>query len=235
MRPWRQQLPAASSSRLRDRIARTPDGALRPLHTGSDALYLAVERLGSAPWCLGLIGAGATAVPNAVRTALPDLRSLDPSSARVVAGVLHLGELPVRLTRMVDVRVPRLRRVTPPCAPDRPDAIASLIGGGDGLTPYGDDVVCGWLGLQRAAGRATPEVDAAVRAALPRTTLLSATLLECALLGEVVPQFAAFVGSLGTVEEPRRAAELARVGASSGRGLLAGARLALAGEAVPAG
>lgn len=234
MRPWSGHLPAAGSPRLRDRIAHTGDGPLRTLHTGRDAIYLAVERSGLAPWCLGLTGAAAAAVPNALRTALPDLRSVDPSSARIVGGVLRLGDAPVRLTRLVDVRVPRLRRVPPIAGPDDPARIAGLIGSGDGLTPYGDDVVCGWLALHRAARRATPAVDAAIRAAFPRTTLLSATLLDCAILGEVLPEFAAFVLSLGTVDEPRRAAAVAGIGASSGRGLLAGARMALAGETVSA-
>lgn len=234
MRAWSGHLPTAGSPRLRDRIARTGDGPLRALHTGRDAIYLAVERPGAASWCLGLVGATAAAVPNALRTALPDLRSIDPSSARIVGGVLRLGDAPVRLTRLVDVRVPRLRRVPPTAVPDDPAGIAGLIGSGEGLTPYGDDVVCGWLALQRAARRATPEVDAAIRAAFPRTTLLSATLLDCAILGEVLPEFAAFVLALGTIDEPRRAAAVAGIGASSGRGLLAGARMALAGETVSA-
>ena len=67
-----------------------------------------------------------------------------------------------------------------------------MLGRGDGLTPLGDDVLCGWLALHRAAGVPTPDVDAEVRAEhLHRTTLLSATLLDCALHGEVMPEFAA--------------------------------------------
>jgi len=103
-----------------------------------------------------------------------------------------------------------------------------LVGRGGGLTPLGDDVLCGWLALHRAAGRATLVMDAAVRALLPRTTLLSATLLECALHGEVLPEFAAYVAELGGPHEPDRAAALAAVGHTSGAGLLYGALLALA-------
>ena len=40
-----------------------------------------------------------------------------------------------------------------------------------------------------------------MRAALDRTTLLSATLLDCALHGEVLPEFAAYVAALGTPAE----------------------------------
>ena len=109
-----------------------------------------------------------------------------------------------------------------------PDAVARLVGRGDGLTPLGDDALCGWLALHRSVGEPTPAVDAAVRALLSRTTLLSATLLDCALRGEVLPEFAAYLTALGTPEEPARAAALAAIGHTSGAGLLHGAQRALA-------
>ena len=102
-----------------------------------------------------------------------------------------------------------------------------MVGRGDGLTPYDDDVLCGWLAAHRAAGVATDEVDAAVRACLGRTTLLSATLLDCAMHGEVIPEFARWLGAVGAATEPDLAARLAAVGHTSGRGLLQGARTAL--------
>src|SRR4029079_554691 len=104
----------------------------------------------------------------------------------------------------------------------------ALVGRGDGLTPYGDDVLCGWLAVHRAARMATPEVDDAVRALAHTTTLLSATLLDCAMHGEVIPEFADWLAALGSDDEAPRAAALARVGHTSGRGLLEGARTALA-------
>jgi hypothetical protein len=107
------------------------------------------------------------------------------------------------------------------------DAVRRLVGRGDGLTPLGDDVVCGWLATHRAAGVPTPDVDRAVRAHSDRTTLLSATLLDCALHGEVLPELGAWLAALGTPAEPGAAADLLSVGGSSGAGLLAGARLAL--------
>ncbi|GAW52310.1 uncharacterized protein PD653_4484 [Nocardioides sp. PD653] len=105
--------------------------------------------------------------------------------------------------------------------------VVRVVGRGDGLTPLGDDIVCGWLAVHRAAGVDTPEIDAAVRSCLDRTTLLSATLLDCAIHGEVIAEFAAYVASLGSVAEPARAAALAAVGHTSGGGMLYGARLAL--------
>lgn len=107
-------------------------------------------------------------------------------------------------------------------------AAVRLIGRGPGLTPLGDDLLAGWLALHRAAGVATPDVDDVVRTRAHRTTLLSATLLDCAVQGEVLPEFAAWVRALGTPDAPRRAAALSAVGATSGAGLLHGAHLALA-------
>ncbi|MGD9960459.1 DUF2877 domain-containing protein, partial [Nocardioides sp.] len=102
------------------------------------------------------------------------------------------------------------------------------IGAGPGLTPEADDVLCGWLAWHRAAGVVTPHLDAAVLASRHRTTVLSATLLECAVLGEVVPQFAAYVTAIGSSHESARARDLSRIGATSGAALLRGARLARA-------
>jgi hypothetical protein len=133
--------------------------------------------------------------------------------------------------RLIDVSVPRLPALPWTAPPQRPlDAasVRSMVGAGDGLTPYADDVLCGWLAVHRAARVATPEVDAAVRSALGRTTLLSATLLDCAMHGEVIPEFAAWVSSLGTPTETEAATTLARVGHTSGAGLLEGGRRALA-------
>ncbi len=76
-------------------------------------------------------------------------------------------------------------------------------------------------------GAATPEVDEVVAGARDRTTLLSATLLDCARRGEVLPQYAAWVRALGTDAEPAAVRALHAVGATSGAGLHAGGRLAL--------
>src|SRR4029077_5434882 len=102
------------------------------------------------------------------------------------------------------------------------DSVARLVGRGDGLTPYADDVLCGWLALHRALGVPTPAVDDAVRRSLPRTTTLSATLLECALAGEVAAGVGAYLRALATPAEPAARAALERIGHSSGRGLAHG-------------
>jgi hypothetical protein len=197
----------------------TGDGPVRLLHRGPDAVYLDV-----AGRCVGVVGTRATAVPCAVRTALHRLP--DVVSASLVGGMLHLDGEPVVVGRFVDVTVPRLAlaqvRGRPGSSLEASD-VARLLGRGDGLTPYGDDLLCGWLAVHRAAGIATPAVDAAILERLGTTTLLSATLLDCAMHGEAVPEFVAWLAGTGPVEA------VERIGHTSGRGLVEGARLALSG------
>lgn len=107
------------------------------------------------------------------------------------------------------------------------ESVADLVGRGDGLTPLGDDVLCGWLVTHRAAGIATPDHDDAVRRAMPRTTTLSATLLECALAGECADLVAGYLRALGTPREQTARAALVGLGHSSGSGLAIGVDLAL--------
>ncbi len=108
-------------------------------------------------------------------------------------------------------------------------SVASLVGRGDGLTPLGDDVICGWLAAHRGAGTPTPDVDDAVRRLLPRTTTFSASLLACALAGEVVDPVAGYLRALGTTGADAARARLEAFGQSSGRGLAHGIDLALDG------
>jgi hypothetical protein len=109
-----------------------------------------------------------------------------------------------------------------------PDSVAAFIGHGEGLTPLGDDVVCGWLALHRAAGVATHAVDDAVRRLLDRTTALSASLLDCALHGEVADLVADHLRALGGPHEADTRHRLIRLGHTSGGGLAHGIDLARA-------
>ena len=63
---------------------------------------------------------------------------------------------------------------------------------------------------------------------LARTTTLSATLLECALAGEVADPVAAYLRALGTTRHDAARASLEAFGQSSGLGLAHGIDLALA-------
>jgi hypothetical protein len=209
-------IPVSAPPRVRTWLRNAPDGPVPVLHHGPDAVYLDVGGR-----CVGVLGFRATAVPCGLRTSVATLPAV--SAADVRGGVLRLDREPLMIGRLVDVQVPRLALTGEPGTID----VAGLVGRGDGLTPYGDDVLCGWLAVHRAAGIATPDVDEAVRSHLGGTTLLSGTLLDCALHGEVIPEFAAYVAALGTGDEEFRAATLEAVGHTSGRGLLEGARQAL--------
>jgi hypothetical protein len=216
-------IPVSAPRRVRDRLLRTPDGPVPVLHRGPHSLYLLLAGPDLDKTCLGVVAASAVQVPCALRTRLDVLPEV--AEASVDGGLLHLDGVPLRIGRICDAAVPSLDRdALGPLGAD----VGDLVGAGDGLTPYGDDVLCGWLAVHRATGLATPSVDAAVRDLLHRTTSLSAALLDCALHGEVIPEFAAYVAALGTADEGPATAALRAVGHSSGAGLLQGAQWALA-------
>lgn len=200
------------------------------VHRGPHAVYVDLHG-----WCTGVVDARAAQVPCALRASSEALVEVPARTAEVHDGVLHLDGRPLVVGRFARVEVPSLALAADRPAPLDTEEVRSLVGAGDGLTPYGDDQLCGWLAVHRAARIATPEVDAAVRALSHRTTPLSATLLDCALHGEVLPEFGAWLRAVGTPAEATRAAALAAIGHTSGHGLLAGARRALAGLAHPTG
>lgn len=217
-------LPVSAPPRVHERLHAAPDGPVPVLHRGPHAVYVDLHG-----WCTGVVDARAALVPCAMRTATGALADLPARTAEVRDGVLHLDDRPLVVGRFARVTVPAVALPAAGPAPMSPEEVRSLVGAGDGLTPYGDDQLCGWLAVHRAAGVATPDVDAAVRAMAYRTTLLSATLLDCALNGEVLPEFGDWLQVVGTPSERGRAAALAAIGHTSGRGLLAGGRRALAG------
>jgi hypothetical protein len=180
-------------------------------------------------------------VPCALWSTVPDLTALAPV-VRVDGGDLVVGDRRVRVTRLVDSRATTVgrhgnRRSEPAVLMTSaaglhlpadgeltPDDVDRLIGRGPGLTPLGDDVLAGWLATRAAGGRPDAAVADAVLRRAGATTLLSATLLDCAARGEVLPQLGAWLA------DPTADATdaLLAVGATSGAGLLAGAALALA-------
>ena len=227
-------IPVSAPPRVRDLIRGAPDGPVPIVHAGPHAVYVAVGGR-----CVGLLSRDATQVPCGLRLRIRCFAAWDCDSAYVAGGTLYLDHIPLKVGRAVAVRVPTLDQRAIPLQTASPATEAAtpqvvvvglvprLLGRGSGLTPLGDDVLCGWIATHRAAGVPTPEVDRAVRAGLHRTTLLSATLLDCAMHGEVLPELGRFLSAVGTATEPGRAADLRAVGGTSGAGLLLGARLAL--------
>ena len=245
------ELAVSAPVRVLERLRAAGDAQLRVLHRGAHAVYVALAP-GPAEhdraWCVGLVSASAVAVPCALRSAASSLESapgLRGRTAHLRSGVLHIDGTALRVGRVVDARVPDLRgreacpavlpepaaELTPLLPPlGRPlDAAAAqrLVGRGSGLTPLGDDVLCGWLAAHRAYAVPTPDLDAAVSALSGRTTLLSASLLDCAVHGEVIPEFTAWLRAVGTPDEGAAAAALAALGHTSGAGLLHGGGSAL--------
>ena len=219
-------IPVSAPPRVHARLLAAADGPVRTLHRGAHAVYVEV-----AGRCVGVVDQHATQVPCALSARDLDLGRLGAGRAHLDDGVLHLSGVPLVVGRLRRVGLPQLRRAdlgdgSGTRAPLDPESVARLVGAGDGLTPRGDDVLCGWLALHRAADASTPTIDEAILMRLPHTTLLSATLLECAMHGEVLPQFATYVAAIGTCEQEAAEAGLLAVGHSTGSGLLEGARWA---------
>ena len=106
--------------------------------------------------------------------------------------------------------------------------LRGLVGAGAGLTPSGDDAVCGVLLALRALGVLDDRFDrlvAAVEQALPTTTSISASLLVAAADGYALPDVVRLVGAAVT-GRPRELAgtlpAVLAVGHSSGADLVAG-------------
>jgi hypothetical protein len=247
-------LSAGAPARVVAHLRSAPDGPVRVLHQSPAALYVEVDGrcvgivapgAAQVPCALRLPSQVSGVSAQVVLAAGAD-------SPYVERGTLYLAGNPLRVGRFVDVRVPRidlgrvLRAACPiaearpprpaagglaalPPLPSRidPAVLHGLVGNGGGLTPLGDDVLCGWLAVLVATDQMTDDVTIAVRASLDRTTLLSATLLDCALHGEVLPEFAAYVAALGTPAEDTAALALQAIGHTSGAGLWWGARHAL--------
>jgi len=107
------------------------------------------------------------------------------------------------------------------------EAVRTLVGSGAGLTPSGDDVLCGALLGLRLAGEshALERVRAAVLPRLGATTTLSAALLREAGEGYAVPDLVRLGAALAAGDSDgaaRATRAVLAVGHSSGRDLLAG-------------
>lgn len=119
-------------------------------------------------------------------------------------------------------------------------AVAGLLGRGPGLTPAGDDLLCGALAATRLFGIPGNRLAGAVRDRLAGsgliTTSLSRQLLLRALAGDGLPELLQLAQAMCSPVSPDQVApacrRLLRIGHSSGAalatGLLAGARYAAA-------
>lgn len=171
------------------------------------------------------LGAEDVVVVRTVDASVPPMQRTDPVDAEA------------RLARAVGDRLRCVRAELPASALEaladgRAEAVTALLGRGSGLTPVGDDVLAGWIATAVAAcpDAAGFPVSVAVAGRAPSaTTLLSATLIDCARRGDVLPEFRTLLLDLAAPD--RRdlggsARELLAVGHTSGAGLLLGTLLA---------
>lgn len=172
---------------------------------------------------------------------------------------LHFSGATVHIGRIVDTTAPPIDPVTVPAMAKRlataggpgqqrvraelphnalrslgaadPGAAIALLGRGSGLTPVGDDVLCGWLAALAAASHpgAEPVAKQILALADRRTTALSATLLRRSIRAEVVPQFGRLLTALAhPCDDPSDALRsVTHIGHTSGEGLVLGLALAL--------
>ena len=253
-------LPAAVSPLVAAEVA-GPSRRRRVLAAFPTCLYV---ELGAHERVLAVLASDAVALPNGLRLAVPSAQlhwGVEPGAHVVVGdGRVRLPRADVvaaRLQRPSRVTPTRRIPVTPPGLPDagvlgelahdiaaaaltgRPvePGVRGLVGAGRGLTPSGDDALCGVLLVLAAvdaphARRAHATLSAAVRTSLPWTTSLSAALLVAAASGYAVPDVVRLVSRLVTGDASDGvSAELVdrvlAIGHTSGRDLLSGVTGAL--------
>jgi hypothetical protein len=201
-----------------------PPQPLRPVHCSSVAYQLA-DASGTVRLCL--------ATKSAVRLPSSVIVGRLPAEAQVVwlgGGHLSWDGHTYRPARWWTPRRPDLPALRPKVGRAAVDGLIAgwrhQLGGGAGLTPYNDDVICGALVALRAAGdpRAEEWSRDVLRAPLEQaTTATSAALLRCAAAGWCIDPVGGYLARLAADEDASAERDaLVRVGASSGRGLLEG-------------
>lgn len=126
-------------------------------------------------------------------------------------------------------------------SPRPPPVLAALIGVGPGLTPSGDDFLCGVMATLHYLGRGAVAwrlAEAVVPAAAAETNLISAAYLRCAAEGEASEVLFSVLNSIAAGGDGRLEASLDavhRIGHTSGWDTLAGASAACTAVCAAAG
>ncbi len=209
-----------------------PRRALTVAHRSRLALQLADEH---SRVVLGVMFPGAVRLPFGCAVASSPSAS---SSLSVGDGVLAWGDDVYTVARWWRPARPRHRTLGAAVDPDGVRRLLlrwrRLLGRGPGLTPYGDDVLCGALVTLHAVDH--PAL-AALRAMISATALessttaTSASLLRAACEGWCIDELADHLAAKATgARTAETRAALLRVGSSSGRGLLEGLALIAPGN-----
>lgn len=180
---------------------------------------------------------GVLAVVTSDGLALPTAWRLPIVSAAVDWGVgagdtivttgdeIRLSRVTIRAVR--SWRPAQVRPVGPARLRVDGDWIGERIGRGEGLTPEGDDEICGALLVAHAVGEQS--LAAPATAQLARTTALSASLIEAAAQGYGVPALVSFVDAVlaGDPEAGGLREQVLAIGHTSGEALVRGVCAAL--------
>jgi hypothetical protein len=199
-------------------IALSTSRTLLPALAGPDLTGTAVGNgyLDFGSLVVALTPPGGPRMPNGIETSASAPRG---TAVRMGSGRLRLGDLEVRPGSTWEP-VPQVLQVPSGGPRLRPDP-ELLAGRGPGLTPAGDDVLCGYVaGLYLFHARGD-EAAAIASGAAARTTRLSATLLRHASVG-ALPEPAPAVLATGDLRP------LAAFGHSSGLCLGLGLMIAAA-------
>ncbi len=205
-----------------------PHRLLRVAHRSRLALQLADEQNRVV---LGVMFPGAVRLPYGCAVASSPSTS---SSLSVGDGVLAWGDDVYTVARWWRPSRPRHRslaaRVEPAGVRRLVEQWRRLLGRGPGLTPYGDDVLCGALVLLHAVDHPallTLRQSIVATALESATTATSASLIRAACEGwcidELADHLAAVAHCSGAAASTRAA--LLQIGSSSGAGLLEGLSL----------
>ena len=251
------QVAAAGSSRTADALA-APPRAARVLASFPTAVYLRLDRhdavlpvlardalllptglrlaetsraltWGVEPGDEALVGEGRVVLPRLTVTAV---RTWRPRPVGVVP--YAAVEAPATWSGMVSEPLRELAGDVAAAAArghSLGGRVRGLVGAGAGLTPSGDDALCGVLLVLKAAGHPAAErLAAAVAERLGSTTSLSASLLRQAMDGYAVPAVVRLVSAAVAGRPAERESALADVlaiGHTSGADLAAGVLAAL--------
>lgn len=187
----------------------------------------------------GWVGVGDLLVVAGDAWAPPRPRLRTPGAALVRAKELHELTAAVALPAPEALRAP-LRQLASGLRTRDTDAAERaalrLLGLGPGLTPSGDDVLCGvlatchaLLGADTALAPIAARLQAVTEHAFRRTSFVSAALLRHAARGEVIPELAALLEALEQEADlGRPLSTLLAVGHHSGSDLARGVATTLA-------
>lgn len=229
--PWTVRLPSADWPRL---IVSAGDGASMTrsevrIDSREGGTVIRLDGAGCwRPLSADLASTGRSMLVDA-HAALAPFRSQTPQTAFGRASAALLGE---SVSRLRDVSAAMLGGTSDARAVE--DAILRLMGLGEGLTPSGDDILCGlaFLAAQTSSGLEAllPPLRRSLDTGAGRTTLLSAVTIGAATAGRGRQSMhdlalALQAGDIDALKDA--AARILAIGHSSGADILTGMRLAL--------